>query len=105
MVGGGGGEGSVNYAQYIMTCFEKAWNPPSELENDEALVETQVVIQRNGRFLLKKITKRCGIPALDKSVERALDAVPFVRPFPEGAQDLERTFNIEFNLKAKRRIG
>jgi hypothetical protein len=39
---------------------------------------------------------------VDKSVQRTLDRVTFIAPFPEGAKDKQRTYTINFNLKAKR---
>jgi hypothetical protein len=38
-------------------------------------------------------------------VQRTLDRVTFVAPFPDGAKEKERTFIINFNLKAKRMLG
>jgi len=34
-----------------------------------------------------------------------LDAVTFIRPFPEGSTDPQRTFTIVFDLKPQRAIG
>ena len=38
-------------------------------------------------------------------VQRAMDAVKKLPPFPESIKDSERSFTIEFNLKAKRLLG
>jgi hypothetical protein len=42
---------------------------------------------------------------VDASVQRTLDRVKFIAPFPEGATEKERTYIINFNLKAKRMLG
>ena len=46
-----------------------------------------------------------GETGVDSSVQRTLDRIPFIAPFPEGAKEKERTYTINFNLKAKRGIG
>ena len=50
----------------------------------------------------KHFIKSSGVPALDKSVQKTLNDVKSIVPFPEGAKDHERRFDINFNLKAKR---
>jgi TonB family protein len=102
---GGGGEATVNYGQAILGLYNNAWNPPPDIQDDSAVVGTRIVIAASGKVISADIIKRSGTPALDRSVQRALDAVRRVPPFPEGAKDLERTFKIEFNLKAKRALG
>ncbi len=104
-VPGAGGGAYVNYAQYVLGIFDNAWNPPPELKDDSAVVMTKIVIHRTGKIQSAEIIKRSGVTPVDRSVERALDAVRRVEPFPEGAKDVERTFKIEFNLKTKRAIG
>ena len=68
-------------------------------------MKVKVVIARDGSVITDAILKRSGIPALDKSVENALNRVRQLPPFPEGAKDAQRTFIINFNLKAKRLLG
>jgi outer membrane biosynthesis protein TonB len=46
-----------------------------------------------------------GDANVDSSVQRTLDRVTFVAPFPDGATEKERTFIINFNLKTKRMLG
>jgi fido (protein-threonine AMPylation protein) len=42
---------------------------------------------------------------VDHSIQATLDRVTFVAPFPEGAKDSQRTFIINFSLKAKKLLG
>ena len=66
-----------------------------------------MVIGRDGSVNADSIVKRSGVPALDKSVQNALDRVRIrgLPPFPDGAKENQRTYIINFNLKAKRLIG
>ena len=89
----------------MKTYYDQAWIDPEEVSDDDATVEVKVVIARDGRVISDSIIKRSGIPALDKSVQNALDRVEKLPPFPEGAKEAQRTFIINFNLKAKRLLG
>jgi TonB family protein len=104
---GAGGEAYANYGQVLMSLYYEAWNPPAEIEDESASVETTVTIARDGTVLrgVTSIVRRSGIPALDKSVQQALDRVLRTPPFPETAKDSQRTFRVIFNLKAKRSLG
>jgi TonB family protein len=51
-----------------------------------------------------RIITPSGDPGVDASVQHTLDRVPFIAPFPEGAKEKERTYTINFNLKAKRSL-
>ena len=102
---GPGGEAYANYAQVVKTYYDRAWIDPQEVSEDAATVKVKVTIARDGAVLSDSVIKRSGIPSLDKSVENALGRVRQLPPFPEGAKEAQRTFIINFNLKAKRLIG
>ena len=73
--------------------------PPSE----DATAEVRVTIASDGTVICQTIIKRSGDPAVDASVQRALDRVTTIgRPFPEGAKEKQRTYIIPFNMKTKR---
>lgn len=98
---GGGGPAMINYTQLIMSIFDRAWIPPSEITDENLVAEVKIVIHRSGKVTSARITKRSGNAAMDASVMKALDSVTSVPPFPAESRDFERTFVIEFNLKAK----
>ncbi|HEY2952868.1 MAG TPA: TonB family protein [Verrucomicrobiae bacterium] len=103
---GPGGEAYANYAQWVKTVYEDAWDPADDLMDNDSTAQVTVTIAKNGDVITARLIKRSGTPALDKSVQRALDKVRTIgRPFPEGAKEDQRTFNINFNLKAKRLSG
>ena len=105
-VGGPGGEAYADYTQFVAAVFDDAWIVSESLLDDNSVALVTVVIARNGVVISKRITKPSGNPALDKSVQRALDKVTTIgRPFPDGAKETQRTFTIEFNLRSKRALG
>ena len=99
---GPGGAAFVNYGSLVREVYDRAWIVPPSLTDDDSTARAEVIIARDGRVISARITRRSGHPVLDKSVDRALDAVKTVAPFPEGTTDARRTFTINFNLRTKR---
>ena len=64
-----------------------------------------MTIGRDGSVISSRILNPSGDSRVDNSVRRTLDRVTFVAPFPDGAKEKDRTFIINFNLKAKRLLG
>jgi len=104
---GPGGEAYADYGQVVKSCYDQAWIDPEDVSEDAATVKVKVVIRRDGMVISDPIQKRSGVPALDKSVQNALDRVRLrgLPPFPEGAKESQRVYIINFNLKAKRLVG
>ena len=101
------GTGSVSYANYdsvVKSIYERAWAPPDNTESDDANTKVSVTIASDGTVLNSRIVTSSGDASVDASVQRTLDRVTFIRPFPEGAKEKERTYIINFNLKAKRML-
>ena len=102
------GTGSVSYANYasvVKSIYEQAWTPPDDTASDDAITKVSVTISRDGAVITSRILNPSGDTRVDGSVQRTLDRVNFVAPFPDGAKEKERTFIINFNLKAKRMLG
>lgn len=104
-LGDSGGEAYADYGQAIKTIYTDAWRTPNDVTDEKATVKVEIVVGRNGRVISARITGRTRIPSLDDSVQRALDRVRNLPPFPDGAKDLQRSFELNFNLKAKRSLG
>jgi TonB family protein len=102
---GGGGEVYAPYDQAVRSIYWHAWLPPEDTASDEAVTKATVTIASDGSVLSARILKHSGDASVDRSVQRALDSVTFIAPFPEGAKDKQRTYTINFNLKAKRLSG
>jgi TonB family protein len=65
-------------------------------------VTVSVTIARDGKVILARITNASGNSAVDRSVQTALDRVPYAVPLPEDSKENQRTVDIRFNAKAKR---
>lgn len=103
---GGGGETYAGYGLYVRMIYERAWRPPSEVPANTAVVSARIVVARDGRVTNWEIVQRSGVGALDNSVRRALERVTNIgRPFPEGSKDEQKTFVVDFDLKARRGTG
>ena len=103
-VPGTGGATYASYTSFVDFIYRRAWAPlkPRETGDRSASVIARVIIARDGSVISDTITKRSGNAALDKSVQAALDSVRTIgRPFPEGATDSQREFEIEFNLESR----
>jgi TonB family protein len=102
---GGGGEVYAPYDEAVRSRYWHAWTPPDDAASDEAVVKATVTIASEGSVLSAHIIKGSGDASVDRSVQRTLERVTFIAPFPEGAKDKQRTYTINFNLKAKRLTG
>lgn len=102
---GGGGPAYANYAQLVKSIYESAWLPPDDTANDDAITKVTVTIASDGTVVSARILRACGEAKVDSSVQRTLDRVRTIAPFPEGAKEKQRTYTINFNLKAKRALG
>jgi TonB family protein len=104
-VGGPGGEAYANYASLVQAAYEDAWQIIQDLTDDDEIAVVRVTITRDGRVVGARITERSKSASMNRSVQRALDAVKKLPPFPEFIKEPERSFTIEFNLKTKRLLG
>jgi TonB family protein len=102
---GGGGEVYAPYDSAVRSIYWHAWIPPEDTASDSAITKASVTIASDGTVLSARIINPSRDPSVDRSVQRALDSVTFIAPFPEGAKDKQRTYTINFNLKAKRLSG
>jgi outer membrane biosynthesis protein TonB len=107
-VPGTGGATYASYSQFVDLIYRAAWAPlkPRETRDQTASVIARVVIARDGSVVSWDITRRSGNASVDKSVRTALERVRTIgRPFPEGATDDRREFDIEFNLQSRGGAG
>ncbi len=104
-VGGPGGEAYANYGSLVQAAYEDAWQIIQDLTDDDEVAVVRVTIARDGRVVGARFVDRSKSASMNRSVQRALDAVKKLPPFPDFIKDPERSFTIEFNLKAKRLLG
>jgi TonB family protein len=96
---------AANYAQVVKSIYEQAWTPPADTASDDANVKVRVTIASDGIVISAQVLAPSGDTSVDASVQNTLDRVQFIAPFPAGSADKERTYIINFNLKAKRLNG
>ena len=102
------GSSSVSYANYaaaVKKAYDDAWSPPDDMSSDDVTTKVSVTISRDGHVISSRIINPSGESHVDASVQRALDRVDYIAPFPDGATETQRTFIINFNPQAKRLNG
>ncbi|KAB2650257.1 MAG: TonB C-terminal domain-containing protein, partial [Verrucomicrobia bacterium] len=103
---GGGGVSYANFAQIVRKVYTDAWRIPDDVTDDEAVVKVSVTIARNGSVISSRIIVESGSRMVDRSIQNALDRVTTIGvAFPIGAKESQRTFTINFSLKAKKLLG
>jgi TonB family protein len=105
MPGTTGGQAYANYDQVVKSIYDRLWIPPDDTTADNAITKATVTISSDGTVLSARIIRPSGERSVDSSVQRTLERVTFIAPFPEGAKDKQRTYTINFNLKARRLLG
>ena len=94
----------ANYASVVKSIYDRAWALPDSIANDDENVRVTVTIASDGTVISSRIIERAGDAPVDSSVQRTLDRVTYIAPFPEGSTDKQRTYTINFNPKAKRTL-
>lgn len=95
----------ASYASVVKSIYEAKWQAPDDASNDEAVTKVSVTIARDGHVVESHVVNPSGDSKVDASVRRTLERVKFIRAFPDGAKESEKTFIINFNLQAKRSFG
>ena len=94
----------ANYATVVKSVYEQAWILPNDV-SDNANTKVSVTIANDGTVISARIITPSGDSGLDASVQRTLERVKSIAPFPEGATEKERTYIINFNPQVKRLLG
>jgi TonB family protein len=94
----------ANYATVVKSVYEQAWILPNDV-SDGANTKASVTIANDGTVISARIITPSGDAGLDASVQRTLERVKSIAPFPEGATEKERTYIINFNPQVKRLLG
>jgi colicin import membrane protein len=94
----------ANYASVVKSVYEQAWLLPNSIANDNENVKVTVTIASDGTVISARIVDSSGDDVLDASVQRTLERVTVVAPFPDGSTDKQRTYTINFNPQLKRML-
>ncbi len=90
---------SANYESLIRRKYMDATIHPGAISGDP-VVKVRLVIARNGRILSARVMGKSGVASWDRSVQKALDRVKFIKPFPESMKGSQQTFNLNFNSRS-----
>ena len=90
---------SANYESLIRRKYMDATIHPGAISGDP-VVKVRLVIARNGRILSARVTGKSGVASWDRSVQKVLDRVKFIKPFPESMKGSQQTFNLNFNSRS-----
>ena len=89
---------SANYESLIRRKYMDATIHPGAISGDP-VVKVRLVIARSGRVLSASITGQSGVTSWDRAVQKTLDRVKFIKPFPESMKGAQQTFNLNFNSR------
>jgi TonB family protein len=98
---------SAGYENVLQSIYQSNYDVERGDGTDlgDGQVEVSVTVARDGTVKSSRVTKPSRNAALNKVVQRVLNRVTFIRQFPAGATDLERTFTIVFDLKPNKALG
>jgi TonB family protein len=94
------GDSTVAYANYgdvVVSVYHHAWVPPDGMDSDSVTVQFKVTIASDGTVISARVIAPSGDASVDAAVQRMLDRVTVIAPFPEGVTEKERTYTINFN--------
>jgi colicin import membrane protein len=94
---GTGTESYTSYGTVILSVYRHAWVSPDGMASDNAIVKFSVTIASDGTVISSRITDPSGDANIDSAVQRMLDRVTFIAPFPEGATEKQRSYPVNFN--------
>lgn len=103
--GGSSGAAFANYRDAIYSRYFIAWTAPDDVMSSDSTVSAKIVVARDGSIISAIITNRSHNKALDESVAKALRKVDHLPAFPADTSDTERSFEIIFDLQAKKSNG
>lgn len=98
---GPGSEAYANYSSVIIERYKRAVYASQPQSDQDADAVIRVVISRDGTVRSSQWVRRTNNPILNKAVDRAMNSVRSLPPFPAEAKDSERTFNITIAFEAR----
>ena len=94
----------ANYASVVTSIYYQAWNEeaktlPEDAANDDADTIVSVTIASDGTVITAHIITPPGDARVAAAVQRMLERVKFIAPFPAGMTGSEWTRKLKFHLK------
>jgi TonB family protein len=88
---------AANYGDVVTSVYHHAWTPPDDMASDNVIVKFVVTIASDATVISAHIVAPSGDKNVDAAVQRMLERVTFIEPFPKGAKEAERNYPINFN--------
>ena len=94
----------ASYASVVKSVYEQALrsNLPGQVAGNNEITTVSITIANDGTVISSHITSRSGDPAWDDAVQRTLDQVSVIAPFPAGTTDKERHYTLNFNPEVEK---
>jgi TonB family protein len=101
---GTGGPSYAPYAAIVKAIYTEAWQPPADLQDEQATTDAEIEVARDGTVISAHITRPSGDARMDRSIQETLNRVKSIKEFPPSWKEQRRTFQIRFNLQAKEQL-
>ena len=105
MPGNGSGPSYASYRNVLASVYYQAWEMPNDANADDETVLVSVTIAHDGTVISSRIITPSGNAAVDRSVQATLERVQYIASFPDGMNEEQHTFQINFEPKIKKATG
>ena len=90
---------AANYESLIRKKYMDATFHPGAINRDP-VVKVRLVIARSGNVLSAQIINGSGVTSWDRAVQKSLDRVKHIAPFPKSISGAKKTFSLNFNSRS-----
>ena len=90
---------AANYESLIRRKYMDATFHPGAISGDP-VVKVRLVIARSGSVLSARIINSSGVTSWDRAVQKSLDRVKHIAPFPKAISGSQKTFTLNFNSRS-----
>ena len=90
---------AANYESLIRKKYMDATFHPGAINRDP-VVKVRLVIARSGNVLSAQIINNSGVTSWDRAVQKSLDRVKHIAPFPKSISGSKKTFTLNFNSRS-----
>lgn len=94
----------ANYASVVQSVYEQALRPnlPEMVANNNETTRVSITVASDGTVISARIISPSGDSSWDTAVQRTLDQVTSIAPFPSDWTEKERHFTLSFNPQVER---
>jgi TonB family protein len=101
-VPGDSGAAAANYASVVQSVYNRAWTLPNDVANVDKNIKVGITIAKDGTVISARIITPSGDTFVDATVQRVLERVKFIAPFPAGMTESEWSRTLNFNPANKK---